>query len=449
MFYNIVSNLSLSPASTSHLTFYWRRLKREEITRKFSMVMAGALVFLQIATIVAPPDPATASSSNDIIRGGINTPNPKQTLLNEYDKKAEIRAIYTHFGITRNDIKNSKKGSLNSNNHSLKSLGRNPHSAQDKKIRIGGKTFYLRPLYTWGDGIKYPALEGKRKVDGKYFAVLLDCANPVVVDATPPKSGELITPKDKTKSKETITQTNKPKPKPTPTPTPTPTSTPTPTPVVTPTPTATPTPTPEAPPVTPVVDEETPNITLSKSASIISAIDGSVKDANGAQAQPGDIIEYTLTTANTGKASAKDYVVTENMNDILEYAKVIDPRGGILFDGTLTWPKTTIAAGKSYIATFQVQVDNPLPTNPKSVSDPGSYDLRMDNVYGNMVSVHLSIPPQKQIEVASEALPETGPGTTTLIVLTFTALIAFFYFRNRQLATEIAMLRGDHHGGGQ
>ncbi len=140
--------------------------------------------------------------------------------------------------------------------------------------------------------------------------------------------------------------------------------------------------------------------------------------------------------------------MVENIRDILEYADVISPGGATLQDGSLTWPKTTIKDGESDVRTFQVKVKSPIPINPISVSDPLSYDLKMNNVYGNVVVVNLQVPPEKQIEVASATLPQTGTGTTTFIVFVLVSAMAYFYFRNRQLMTEVAMLRNDHHGPG-
>lgn len=420
MFRNVVSNLSLSPAATSQLTFYWRRLQGEQLTRKLSMVTAAALVLVQLATVVAPPDAATASSSNDIIQGGYSS---KGMLVHIYDTNAEVRALYNHYGVDRADIESSRSahgGELTSSDHTIQSLGRNPHSTLDQRVVVGGHTYYIRPLYSWGDGINYSGLVGHRHGDGGYFAILEHCGN-IAVRSTP---------------------------KPAPAPKPTPTPTPVPAPVARPAVKPTAAPVPVVSPITaPVAAPGSPNIVLSKSAVLVSAADGSQKDANQATAQAGDTIEYTLTTKNTGTAAAKDYVVSENLNDVLEYADVIDPRGGVLVGGALNWPQATIAAGSSYISTFQVRVKNPLPTAPTSISDPQSYDLRMDNVYGNLVSVNLAVPAQKQLEVASATLPQTGAATDTLIVLLLVGGIAYFYFRNRQLITEIGILRGDHHGG--
>jgi len=435
MFRDIVSNLSLSPAASSQLAFYWRRLRREQLTRQLSVVMVALLVIVQVAIVVAPPTAANAASPNDVVYGGLGTAHPQATLLQIYDQDHDsaghggYHQLFAHFGIDRNDLAHTHHATINSNNHGIKSVGRQPHSALDQPFTAGGSTtYYLRPLYTWGDNVSYPALVGQRHGDGAWFAVLEGCGNIAVIDTTPP----------------VVTH-----PTPAPAPHPTPAPAPAPTPI--PAPKATPTPAPTPIPVTPapITPSGTSTITQQKSAILIPAAGGPNRDANGATAQPGDTIEYTLTTTNTGSGPAKDYVVSDNINDILEYSDLIGPRGGILVGGSISWPKTTIAAGKNFLTTFQVRVKNPLPATPASASDPQSFDYKMDDVYGNVVSVNLGVPTQAQVAVASKQLPQTGTGTDTLIVFVFASAIAYFYLRNRQLVTEIDLLRGDHYGKGE
>lgn len=571
MFYDIVSNLSFSPAAASQLAYYARRLKAESLTRTFSVIMAVVLAGLQTAIIIAPPNAANAASTNDVIYGGFAGANPKKNLLEVYDQNKDglghsgYHQLFQHFGITRKDLANTSLGSINSSNHKIKSVGRNPHSALDEPFTAGGKeVYYLRPLYTWGDNIKYPALIGKRAIDGKWFAVMVDCGNIAVIDDTPSKPvvkkpnvgvektlikgpavgskvkpgqeltyrisfkntgngpakdvvvgerlsdntdwvsqtqiavnghtgpmssyhgphtafkgepagyyvfwrinqldaggyghaditvkvkdsalngasvcdrGFIDTPDQSTEYTNKLCHSvTRPKNPTTPPPT-------------TPTPPNNPPEQPEIPkPETPTPPSGQPNITTAKSAIIIAAADNSKQDANGATAQPGDTVEYTLTTTNSGSADAKGYAVSENLHDVLEYATIIDPRGGILDESTgiMTWPKADIKAGKDFIVTFQTRVKSPLPTTPHSASDPQSYDLKMDNVYGNLISINLAVPAEKQVEVASASLPATGPGTSALIVFVLLGGVLFFYYRNRQLANEIAMLKGDHYGG--
>ena len=170
-------------------------------------------------------------------------------------------------------------------------------------------------------------------------------------------------------------------------------------------------------------------------------------DATTKDAKPGDRIQYTLTTTNIGGTS-DTYTVVENLADILEYANVTDSGGGLLSsDNVMTWNPAVIAPGKTLTKTFVVTVKDPIPDTPAGLSDPFSYDLRMDNVYGNAIQIHIAPPLPKQVETAAAQLPDTGAGTATTIILIFSALAMFFYFRNRQLAREIRLLRHDYHGG--
>ena len=402
MFREVVSNLSLSPAANGQLAFYWRRLKREQLTRQLAAVMAVALVVVQLAILVAPPSAANAASTNDIIYGGIGTTSPQRTLLQVYDQNHDsighsgYRQLFAHFGIDRSDVADTVQGTINSSNPALWLVGRTPHSTLDEPFQVGGTTattYYLRPLYTWGNNVSYPALIGHRHGDGAWFAVLDSSGNVVVMQPTPASASML------------------------------------------------PTTTPNQP-----ATSKQSTITQSTAALLFSATGRPAGNANGTTAQAGDVVEYHLTTTNSGTASVSNYVVRENINDILEYANVTDPHGGMLANGVISWPATTIKPGQSFLTTFQVTVKNPIPITPRSTSDPQSFDLRMDNVYGNAASVYLAMPPQKAIETASATLPQSGARTDSLIVFLLAAAIAYFYFRNRQLVTEIGILRGDHYG---
>lgn len=435
------------------------------------MVMAAALVIVQSATMIAPPDPATAASANDLVYGGINvsarhtkalmkhykTRVPQKAYILDYiSKHDDVRDLYAKYGVTANVIHDrAEPGRINSSaNPNFKSFGRLPHSSEDESEVVDGQTFYKRPLDSWGNNVTRSALEG-RLPNGNYFAILYDCGNLVITHKYVPK------PKHKPKPKPpashpapvihpTVVTPPAPAPAPTPAPAPAPTPAATPPPPGTPPPPPPVVPPPPPPPVTPI---GLPNLELNKTAVLLSGADGSSTDANGATAQGGDLITYTLTTQNTGTGAAKGYQAVDNVTDILEYADIVDAGGATLFNGALTWPKTTIKAGEIYSLTFKARVKSPIPTRPTSISDPQSYDLCIDNVYNNgtvaggSVRTCLPVPVAKQIEVKSAALPDTGPATSTFIVMFLIAAISFFYYRNRQLVNEIGMLRGDHHGG--
>lgn len=513
MFKKIVSQLSLSPSAASQLTFYARRLKAERVTRTFSALAAVLLVGLQAAVVLGPPTPSNAASSNDIILGGIVS---KADLLNRYDASAELQSLYARMDITRTDIDATTPAHINTKDQTLKSIGRNQHTASDFGFTVGSHTYWMRPLYTAdtgsfvNSGSTYNVLQGHRSKDGSYFAVMYQCGN--IVSKTYPV---LPTPLP-------------PPPTPIPTAKPTPAATPTPTAAPTPTPTKAPTPTPVAPtlactyllasplngpkplkvnftgagtasgqtiaayifdfgdntaPVTSAsptlahtytgagaftatlkvqgsagkVTAATPPcaVTVTSSAlppaftkaktafNLTQNIDATTKPAAG-----GNLIKYQLTTKNVG-GSASSYVVVEHIADILEYADVSDASGATLQDGVLTWPAQTIVPGQVLATNFTVKIKDPIPATPVGTSDKNSFDLRLDNVYGNAVQITLAPPIPKQLEAAATTLPATGAPVATLIVLLVSAVSLFFYFRNRQLIAEVKLLRGDYQGGMQ
>lgn len=490
MFKKIVSQLSLSPSAASQLTFYARRLKQERVTRTFSALAAILVVGLQFAVIAAPPTASNAASSNDIILGGIVS---KDDLLNRYDASTELKTLYARMGISRVDVEGARTATVNSRDHSLKSMGRNQHGAGDEKITVGSHTYWLRGLYVWDtganvkNGSSYKVLEGKRNSDGGYFAVMFHCGNIIVKSVpTPPTP----TPKP-------------PTPIPTPPPTPKPAS-PTvgcsylltnPTTGERPlkvtftgagsatgqtitdyifdfgdktsstqkTPTVTHTyanpgnftatlkvkgsagKTSDATPTCAVTISATlPPAAFTKSKGAVNLTQNII--ATTKPALGGDLIKYHLATKNSGGTTAS-YVVVEHIEDILEYADVTDTTGATLANGVLTWSASTIEPGQVLNTTFTVKIKDPIPATPVGLSDKFSFDLRLDNVYGNAVEITLAPPIPKQVESAATNLPDTGPGVATIIILSVSALTLFFYFRNRQLITEIRLLRGEYQGG--
>ena len=194
-----------------------------------------------------------------------------------------------------------------------------------------------------------------------------------------------------------------------------------------------------------------PNITQSKSALDLTQLtNGQPTNATTITAQPGDYIQYTLTTSNTGNGASSNYVVSDQIPYILQYANLTNPNGATLnaSTDTISWPAETIPAGGKVTDTFTVQVKNPIPSTPQGTSDPNSFNLKMTNVYGNQIVIPVATPLPKQVEAASASLPQTGAGNDALIVLTFCALVVYFWTRNRQLLKEVKVLRQDYHGGG-
>jgi uncharacterized repeat protein (TIGR01451 family) len=171
-----------------------------------------------------------------------------------------------------------------------------------------------------------------------------------------------------------------------------------------------------------------------------------VNSSSQTVAQPGDTVLYQTAVTNTGVGPQTGYVQSQNVSDILEYAKITDTGGAKLTGDVLTWPKTTIRSNATLTRSFRVKVDNPIPTTPRSSSDPYSYSLQMITVFGNSTVVHLSTPPSKQLEVVDAQLPFLPADVSVLIVALIALLAVYGYLRSRQLAYEVAILRADQRG---
>lgn len=168
-------------------------------------------------------------------------------------------------------------------------------------------------------------------------------------------------------------------------------------------------------------------------------------NATTTTAKAADKITYTLNLSNNGKA-ATTITPTENLNDVTEYAQVIETGGGTYntSDKTLTWPSLTLAAGEKQTRIFTIQLLGEIPAVGTGVSDQMSYDCRMDNTFGNTVSVNVDCPIQKEIvEQTVSELPHTGPTENMIFAGGVFAVVTYFYARSRQLKKEVRLIRRD------
>ncbi len=173
-----------------------------------------------------------------------------------------------------------------------------------------------------------------------------------------------------------------------------------------------------------------------------------IDDAHGTVANGGDTLVYTLIIENDGTATEKGFVIRDDMSDVLQYANLVDYDGGSLSEsGTvISWPKVDIAAGEIIEKTITVKVKSPIPDTPVAASDPLAFDLRMENAYGNNVTVDLPESLPKLVEGAVTELPNTGPGLNALVSTLFIGMVTYFYFRNRLIAKELRMIRNEFTG---
>ncbi len=497
MFRKLLSNLPFAPNLINNLGFYARRLGKEQATRRLVVVFSILSLAIQVFAMLAPPQASVAVSSNDVIYGGLGD-KPKQNLLDVYDKDKDkqgrggIQALFNYFGISRQAIVHSSPDNISSGRDKLNSVGRNPHSSQDVPFRVGGHSYYLRPLSSWGI-TTYDALKGTRD-NGKPFWVLFDCGNIVINEGLPQAkfscrdlkadklSGQFPLKVTFTAAAEventTITgyifnfgdgETKESNDK-----------------IVSHTytkagnytatvriktadgttekrdrcslnlrisaPGVPPPPPPEQPPEEtdtppPVVETLPPNISLSKQVSNLTT---GAADANNVVANATDKLEYRLMTTNTGGSTFQNYQVEEDVQDILEYADIedISDSGRLNSDGNLVWLPTNIPAGGTITRTFRVKIKQPIPQTARSVSDSQSFDLLMDNVYGNLISIPLPGSLPKSAETVATQLPNTGPGLNLAIAIGLSMLATFFFLRNRQLLMELKLVNQAYKEGG-
>ena len=196
--------------------------------------------------------------------------------------------------------------------------------------------------------------------------------------------------------------------------------------------------------------EKYPIITLEKKAKNLTQ---NIKDANETTANGGDVIEYTLITKNYGTGEAKDtYLRSEELADILEYATLdLNSLNGAIFDqdtNTLAWTKpVNIKPNQAITKTFKVTIKNPIPRTPSPVGNPGSFDLKMTNIYGNKITIKLPASIEKTSEQVATTLPNTGPGEALLVGGVLTTIVGYFFARSRLMVKELELVKQEYTTG--
>jgi len=188
------------------------------------------------------------------------------------------------------------------------------------------------------------------------------------------------------------------------------------------------------------------NIVLSKTA--VNTTQGKV-DATSVSAKASDRISFTLTAENKG-GTAKEFTFVDSLSDALEYAKLVDNGGGTFDEHAqkLSWPTVTLEPKQKEIRTFTMQLLAEIPATPQGISDASSYDCRIENTFFEAsVIIPVTCPTPKVIEEVVPELPHTGPTENMLFAGIVLAVVAYFYFRSRQLGTEVRLIRRDINGG--
>lgn len=504
MFKKLLSNLAFNPSLIGQVSFYAQRLHKETAVRRAGLVLIVMAMVLQMFAVFSPPQSSLQASPNtDLINGGFSS--KEEATRHCQGNTQDYKTIMNHFGISCDAISNAQVTTIAPRAHDgrLYSMGRQAFGVNgEQPVRVpGAGTFFVRHFWSLNHEPSYKALKLKDRV-GQTHYILFGCGNLVTIgppsppppldecpnipgvqnskeecdvcprkpgiqkdekdcdvcplkpgvqryencdvcpnkpgeqirsncDVCPNKPGEQLTSRDcdvcperrgiQEKKDQCDVCPDKP---------------------------GTQNSENECKPCeeSQTNDDLTACLNYTKSARNTTQ---NVSDANGTVANPGDVIEYTLTTTNSGKITIKGYQVNESLGDVLDYADVVDLHGGTKgqYD-IVTWPKQDIKPGKSLVNKITIRIKSALPSTPASSTDPMHYDMMMTNVYGNTVNIKLPPSVSKQIEIATTTLPNTGPGTSLVIGFTLTMVIAYFFARSRLLAKELDIVRVDFGNAG-
>lgn len=175
-----------------------------------------------------------------------------------------------------------------------------------------------------------------------------------------------------------------------------------------------------------------------------------IDNANGSTAKPGDTIEYTLSVTNRGNNTRSGFIIEENMEDVLEYADIIDASGATYTQSPvrlLTWQPVSIQPNETVTRTILIKIKSTIPNTPASTSDPASNDMKLVNVYGDRVQIDLPPSTVKAVERTVSTLPSTGIGTNVVISTVLLFAVSYFYFRSRLLVKELGLVKQQFNHG--
>ena len=194
-----------------------------------------------------------------------------------------------------------------------------------------------------------------------------------------------------------------------------------------------------------------PIITIEKK---VKNITQKIENANNTTANAGDILEYTLITKNYGTGESVNTILKpEPIADILEYSTLdFSSLDGGVFDQetqSVSWNKTySIKPNQAITKTFRVKISNPIPNTPSPTGNPGSFDLKLTNVYGNTVVVKLPSGVVKSTEkITTQTLPNTGPGEALTLSFVITVIVGYYFARSKLMAKELELVKKEYTSG--
>ncbi|MBI5530867.1 MAG: DUF11 domain-containing protein [Candidatus Doudnabacteria bacterium] len=123
------------------------------------------------------------------------------------------------------------------------------------------------------------------------------------------------------------------------------------------------------------------------------------QDATSVVASKEDYITYTLTASNNGNTPANNFIITDDLSQVLPYADIVDNGGGSVNGNVISFPGLTVPAYGSVSRSFKVRVKYSLADNLAYV---------MTNTYGNTLNIRINNPQVLGAFVAPKTGAETG-----------------------------------------
>lgn len=513
MFRKLVSNLGFSPALVGQLAFYAKRLRKEESTRRLGLLFTVFALVIQSFVVFAPPTSANSSDSNDMCPGVTRDASGVKKIKNCYDNNTRhFRDIMTYFGVSKSELWKALDGNgswrYTTTYKNWYTFGHESRSSDVKNYSsaVAGKLYARK----WKNTIHTRQWGWKGKSGETEFIILADCGNLALKRLLNPSAkcvsltaskhdisiGETITLTAKSAvddgaeiAKYDFTQTGPESAKTT---------------VKTSEETATwnrtlsragtykftvnidttnnkdnitsgtcveevrvaEKPQEKCPynPALPVNDPSckqdcttnpelagcAPDIELTKTAVNRSQddIDATTKKANA-----GDIIVYTITVTNKGKA-AGTVALDDALADSLEYSQLTEAGSGTYDEHTksLSWGTLTLQPGTSTTRQFVMTVYNPIPAMAQNHGTPDSYDCVMSNVVRKdgegIIKIPVDCPVVKEVvEQTVDELPHTGPTENMIFAGLLLTVVSYFYARARLMKKEVRLIRRDLNAG--
>jgi len=398
MFRKIVTELAYSPALAGNLGYYIKKLRDETSRRQIGLIFILLATIFQLFTAVVPPESANANDPAIFIDGGVQSINE---YIDHYDQNTgNIMDLLSSLGITRSEIEAAKLQNLptapNASFWSMQNSRHKDNIAHPFQKATGGKgvAYYqhLQPREASSQ-----AFVGKSTALGGWFGITKNGAN-LVTETT-------VISQCNTWLSETAN---------------------------------------------PLIVDSWSNdpICLAKVNLTLSARAISSSSPTLDQLRASDRIAYTLSIKNNSDSDLA-VIPAINLEDILEYTRILDYGGGEYNYDTrnLNWSQSTLIPQENIEKTFIVQALPSIPSTARGEYVSASYDCSINVTFGNTLSIPADCPPAKQIEQITNNLPQLSGKVASGASVGVLAITLFLYGRARQLLTELYIIRHNHLGG--